>query len=146
GQEAHILLLTMHHIVSDGSSRGLLRRELSTLYNAFAANEPSPLSELPIQYADYATWQRERLEGEELERQIAYWKQQLSGAPALLELPTDRPRPQIQTFQGALKHANIPVPVLEGLKALGQQEEATLFMVLLAAFQALLYRYSGQED
>ena len=101
--EEHILLLTLHHIVSDGWSQGVLCRELSALYNAFSHGKPSRLPELALQYADYAAWQRSWLQGETLERQIGYWKQNLQGAPTLLELPTDRPRPAVQTFQGALK-------------------------------------------
>src|SRR5207244_328852 len=101
--EEHILLLTLHHIVSDGWSMGVLTRELGALYNAFCAGDPSPLEELPIQYADYASWQREWLQGESLEKQIRYWKAHLAGASTLLELPTDRPRPSVQSFRGALK-------------------------------------------
>ena len=97
-QEEHVLLLTMHHIISDGWSMGILFQELSVLYEAFCAGKPSPLPELPIQYADYAEWQREWLQGEVLESQLGYWKQQLEGAPQVLELPTDRPRPAVQTL------------------------------------------------
>ena len=103
GEAEHVLLLTVHHIVSDGWSMGVLQHELETLYNAFRLGQSSPLSELPIQYADFAVWQRDWLQGELLERQIAYWKAHLEGAPALLELPTDRPRPPMQTFRGAIK-------------------------------------------
>ncbi|HLK57997.1 MAG TPA: amino acid adenylation domain-containing protein, partial [Chthonomonadaceae bacterium] len=144
--EDHVLLLTLHHIVSDGWSQGILSRELTTLYNAFRADQPSPLPELPIQYADYAAWQRAWLTGEELARQFAYWKENLAGAPTLLELPTDRPRPPMQTFHGALKRRELSGELTQRLKALSQQEGATLFMTLLAAYQTLLFRYSGQDD
>ena len=146
GDLEHILLLTMHHTVSDGWSQGVLMRELETLYAAFCVGAPSPLADLPIQYADYAVWQREWLQGETLERQLTYWKSHLSGAPALLELPTDRPRPAVQTFQGAVKHWELSEELTRGLNALSRQEDATLFMTLLAVFQVLLARYSGQED
>ena len=144
--DEHILLLTLHHIISDGWSQGVLRRELPALYNAFSQGKPCSLPELPIQYADYAAWQRNWLQGEALERQIDYWKRNLGGAPALLELPTDRPRPPAQTFRGALKRHPLPESLSQSLKQLGQREGATLFMTLLAAFQVLLSRYSGQND
>jgi hypothetical protein len=144
--EEHILLLTMHHIVSDGWSGGVLRRELETLYAAFSAGRPSPLPELPIQYSDFALWQREWLRGETLETQLAYWKRQLGVIPPLLELPTDRPRPALQTYRGSKFQMAISAQLTEGLKTLGQRERATLFMTLLAAFQILLHRYTGQDD
>src|SRR5579871_2685752 len=144
--EEHLFLLTMHHIVSDGWSQGILLRELAILYNAFRAGKSSPLPELPVQYADYALWQRELLQGEVLERQASYWKSQLAGAPTLLELPTDRPRPHLQTSRGAILRRELSPELTQKLKALGQQEEATPFMTLLAAFQALLSRYSGQDQ
>jgi amino acid adenylation domain-containing protein len=142
----HILLLTMHHIISDGWSVGVLVGELNVLYRAFSNGRPSSLPELPIQYADFAEWQRGWLQGEVLEAQISYWKQQLAGATNVLELPTDRPRPALQSSSGASFSLKLPVSLTEELKALGQREGATLFMTLLAAFQTLLYRYSGQED
>jgi len=142
----HVLLLTMHHIVSDGWSVGVLYRELSALYRAFLRGEPSPLPELPIQYADFAAWQREWLSGAELERQLAYWKNQLSGIPALLDLPTDRPRPAVQTFRGRTQSTIFGSELLEALRAFNRREGVTLFMSLLAALQTLLYRYTGQED
>jgi amino acid adenylation domain-containing protein len=145
-EQEHVLLCTMHHIISDGWSMGVLIRELTTLYEAYAQGQPSPLQELPIQYADYAHWQREWLQGEVLEQQLSYWKQQLAGAPAVLELPTDYPRPAVQTFRGAHQSLTLPVELTTGLKALTQREGVTLFMTLLAAFQTLLWRYSGQED
>jgi amino acid adenylation domain-containing protein len=142
----HILLFTMHHIVSDGWSFGVLTRELTALYAAFSADQPSPLPELAIQYADFAVWQREWLNGRILEDQLGYWKQQLTGAPTLLELPTDRPRPPVQTFRGSALHFEIDQDLTERLEALSLQAGASLFMTLYAAFAVLLSRYSGQED
>jgi amino acid adenylation domain-containing protein len=142
----HLLVLTLHHISADGWSTQLLLRELGSLYDAFCAGRPSPLAELPIQYADFAAWQREWLQGEVLETQLGYWKAQLKGAPALLELPTERPRPASQTHRGATETAVFPQSLLTRLKALSHEEGASLFMTLLAAFQTLLGRYSGQED
>ena len=146
GDEEHVGLLTMHHIVSDGWSTGILVRELATLYVAFCAGGSSPLPALPIQYADFAHWQRQWLQGEVLETQIAYWKQQLAGAPALIDLPTDHPRPAVQTFRGAHQSLVLPRHLQEGFKALSRQEGVTQFMTLLAAFKVLLYRYTGQDD
>ncbi len=145
-EEEHVLLLSMHHIVSDSWSLGIFIRELIALYTAYAAGQPSPLPELPIQYADYAHWQREWLQNEVLERLATYWKQRLSAMPSMLELPTDRPRPAIQTFQGARQTFRLSKTLSEGLNALSRQEGATLFMTLLAAFQTLLSRYTGQDD
>jgi amino acid adenylation domain-containing protein len=142
----HILMLTMHHIASDGWSLGVLLRELGILYQAFSADQSSPLPELPVQYADFAVWQRNWLSGEVLEKQLSYWKQQLEGAPARLELPTDRPRPVTPSYRGATEEMVLPQPLLAALKALSRQEGATLFMTLLTAFQILLGRYSGQQD
>ena len=142
----HILLLTMHHIVSDGWSIGVLLRELGTLYAAFATGKPSPLAELPIQYADFAHWQRQWLQGEVLATQLAYWQQQLEGATPSLTLPTDRPRPTQPTFRGARQPLILPQKLANAIAALSEQEGVTLFMTLLAAFQTLLYRYTGQED
>lgn len=146
GEEEHILLLNMHHIVSDGWSNGVLVRELSTLYAAYVANRPSPLPELPIQYADFAFWQRQWLQGKELEKQLAYWRRQLAGIPVILELPTDRQRPAIQTFHGAVQPLAFPQELTKGLKTLSRRTGVTLLMTLLAAFQALLFRYTGKED
>jgi aspartate racemase len=145
-EEVHILLLTMHHIVSDAWSMGIFFRELVALYGAYSAGKPSPLRDLPIQYADFAVWQREWLQGEVLDAHLSYWKEQLAGAPALLELPTDRPRPPEQGFGGAWESAQLPEWLSESLRALSRQEGATLFMTLLAAFQVLLSRYSRQDD
>jgi len=145
-QEDHILLMTFHHIIFDGWSMGVLIQELATLYQAFSTGQSNPLPELPIQYADFAQWQRQRFQGEKLQSQLAYWKQQLGGELPVLELPTDRPRAAIQTFRGAKEVLILPRTLSDALKALSQQEGVTLFMTLLAAFQTLLYRYTGQED
>ena len=142
----HILFLVMHHIVTDAWSTALVIRELVTLYQAYLANEPSPLIKLPIQYADFAVWQREVLSGETLDKQLSYWKQQLAGAPAILELPLDRPRPTVQSFRGAFESFAIDADLNAALKELALQEKATLFMVLLAAFQALLWRHTRQDE
>ena len=142
----HVLLLMMHHIVSDGWSMGLLFREMAALYRAFTNGQPSPLSDLPIQYVDFAQWQRQWLQGEVLEAQLSYWKKQLAGAPDVLELPTDRPRPAIQTFRGAKQYLVIPTPITEALKTLSRREGVSVYMTLLATFQTLLYRYTKQED
>jgi amino acid adenylation domain-containing protein/FkbM family methyltransferase len=145
-EEEHIALLTMHHIVSDGWSVGVLVKEVAALYKAFSAGKASPIADLPIQYADYAAWQREWLTGEVLQGQLNYWKQQLQGAPPVLDLPTDRPRPTAQSHNGAFVSL-APGGQLSGqLNALCQKEGVTLYMLLLAAFQTLLYRYSGQTD
>ena len=146
GEAEHILQFTLHHIVADGWSTAILIREFVTLYEAYRAGRASPLPELTIQYADYAIWQRQWLQGERLERQVNYWKQQLSAAPVVLELPTDRPRPAVQSYRGATLYASVPQPLADQLKQLARQQEATLFMVLLAAFNIVLSRYSGQTD
>jgi amino acid adenylation domain-containing protein len=146
GAEEHVLLISMHHIVSDGWSMGVFLRELSALYEAYREGQESPLPELAVQYADYAVWQREQLAGEVLDRQLAYWKERLAGAPELLELPTDFPRPAVQTYRGAAVPMELSRELLERLQALGRGEGATLYMVLLGAFQLLLGRYSGSED
>jgi amino acid adenylation domain-containing protein len=144
--DEHVLLLTMHHIVSDGWSMGVLIKEVAALYEAFAAGQPSPLPELPVQYADFAVWQREWLQGEVLERQLNYWREQLGGAPAVLELPVDRARPAVQSFRGAVHGFELGEELRQGLERVSRREGATLFMTLLAAFQTLLGRYSGQSD
>ena len=141
----HVLLFTMHHIISDAWSMGVLVEEVSVLYGAFSAGQPSPLPDLPIQYADYSVWQREWLEGGVLEEQLAYWKQQLGGSGMLL-LPTDHPRPTLQSQNGATGEFVIGASLTQRLRKLAEEQGATLFMVLLAAFQTLLYRYSGQDD
>src|SRR5713226_2349554 len=145
GEEDHVLLLNMHSIVSDGWSMGVLYRELSVLYDAFLNAQPSPLSDLPIQYGDFAVWQREWLQGEVLERQLSYWKKQLENL-STLQLPTDRPRLSVQSFRGERQSIELSRELAQGLKALSCKEGATLFMTLLAAFQILLHRYTGQND
>ena len=142
----HVLLLCMHHAVGDAWSLDVLFRELSALYGAYREGGESPLPELPVQYGDFAVWQREQLRGEALERQLAWWRERLAGAPALLELPTDRPRPAVQTYRGATERVDLPAGSLAGLQALARAEGATLFMTLLAAWQALLARYAGTDD
>ncbi|HEV7376650.1 MAG TPA: condensation domain-containing protein, partial [Pyrinomonadaceae bacterium] len=146
GAEESVLLLTMHHITSDGWSLDVLSRELRALYAAFHEGRSSPLTELPIQYADFAVWQREWLQGEALESQLSYWKKQLTGAPSALELPTDRPRPFVPTYRGASQSHGLSEDVAVSLKALSQREGVTLFMTLLAAFNLLLHRYTHQSD
>ncbi|MBB4635035.1 non-ribosomal peptide synthetase [Longimicrobium terrae] len=146
GEQEQVLWMGMHHAVSDGWSLGVLHRELAALYAAYADGRESPLDEPAVQYADYAVWQRQQLAGEYLERSLGWWRGRLSGAPALLELPTDRPRPAVQTFGGATLPVTVPANVLKPLRDLGHAEGATLFMVLLGAFQALLSRYGGGDD
>ncbi len=145
-EQDHVLTMTIHHIVYDGWSRGVLWRDLSAYYQAFTDGVALSLPELEIQYPDYSVWQRDYLSGETLDKQLQYWKQHLSGAPARLELETDHPRPAMQTFNGTEYGLLIPAPVQEGLKELGRREGVTLFMTLVAAFNVLLARYAGQED
>jgi amino acid adenylation domain-containing protein len=145
-EEDHVLLLRMHHIVADGWSIGVLFGEMWTLYWAFREGGESPLRELPVQYGDFAVWQREQLQGEAMERQLAWWRERLAGAPALLELPADRARPAVQTYRGAYERVAFSGELLERLDALGRSEGATLYMVLLGAFQVLLGRYARSED
>jgi len=142
----HLLLVCMHHIVSDGWSMGVFAHELAALYNAYTQSQRTPLEPLPIQYADFAIWQRELLQGDLLQSQLSYWQQQLKEAPALLSLPTDRPRPAVQTFVGAHQQFALSVELTQKLTKLSQEQEVTLFMTLLAAFDTLLYRYTGQSD
>jgi amino acid adenylation domain-containing protein len=146
GAEEHVLLLTMHHVVGDGGSLGVLYRELETLYAAYREGRESPLPDAGMQYADHAVWQREHLRDGALEAKLAYWRERLGDAPALLELPTDHPRPAVQTFRGAHERIELPRELLDGLQALGRSEGATAYMVLLAAFQVLLSKYSGSAD
>lgn len=145
-QEEHILLITMHHIISDAWSAGVFIREVSALYEAFSTGKPSLLPELPIQYADYAVWQQQWLQGERLDTQLTYWKQQLENAKTILELPTDKPRTQLQTSLGKKHSFTLSATLTDKLKSLSQQEGVTLFMTLLAAFNTLLYHYTKQED
>jgi amino acid adenylation domain-containing protein len=143
--DCHVFLLTMHHILCDGWSTTVFFRELGALYAAFSTGKRSPLPELPIQYADFAAWQRAQLSGDTLARQLSYWRDRLADLPTLL-LPTDRPRPATPTFEGAYKPLVIPAAVVEGIEAISRSEGATLFMGLLAAFDVLLHRYTGQDD
>jgi hypothetical protein len=142
----HVVLLTMHHIVSDGWSIGILVRELSILYHEFLNARPSPLPDLDVQYGDYAYWQRRSLTGPMLDSQLRYWRQRLAGAGPLLALPTDRLRPSAQTYRGSNAVTIVPGDVVQRLKALSRREGVTMYMTLLAAFQALLLRYTGQTD
>jgi amino acid adenylation domain-containing protein len=144
--EEYLLLLTMHQIISDGWSLGVLFQELASIYTAFSRGRPSPLPDVPIQYADYALWQQERIQEDVLAYDLAYWKQQLGGAPALLDLPTDRPRPVEPTSRGAVHLITLPPDLTGALKTLSRREGVTLYMTLVAAFQTLLYRYTGQDD
>jgi amino acid adenylation domain-containing protein len=142
----NVLLLKMHHIIYDGWSLNIFFGELSQLYAAFSQGLSSPLAELAIQYADFAVWQRQWLTGEVLEQQLNYWQQQLAGAPLVLELPADKPRPPVQTFQGGVESFILDRDLTQRLQQLSQQSDATLFMTLLAAFLVLISRYSGQSD
>jgi len=141
-----VLLANLHHIICDGWSVGVLFQELSTLYQAYLQGEPSPLPELPIQYADYSQWQRTWLSGEFLETQLGYWQRKLADAPGLLQLPTDRPRPAVQSYRGEHQVFTLPPHLTVPLQQLSQKAGTTLFMTLLAAFSTLLYRYSSQDD
>jgi amino acid adenylation domain-containing protein len=142
----HVLVLAMHHIASDGWSMGILVRELTALYQAFAAGEPSPLSELPIQYADFAEWQREELQGEPLEAHVRWWKEALAGAPQVLDLPTDHPRPAVADAAGARAPLAVSRDTTAALRALAEPGGASLHMALAAALGLLLHRYTGQDD
>ena len=136
----------MHHIISDGWSMSLFIRELINLYNAYSQGETSPLAELPIQYADFAHWQRNYLTEDTLATQLTYWQQQLADIPPLLELPTDYPRPPVQSFKGQTEKFELSRELTQKLKQLSQESGTTLFMTLLSAFSTLLYRLSGQSD
>ncbi len=144
--QEHRLLLTIHHIIADEWSMEIIHQEVNQLFEAFSQNQPSPLSELPIQYADFACWQRNWLQGEVLQRQVSYWKEELAGAPFILELPTDKQRPAVQSFRGSTEIFELSKELLERIKSLGRRENATLFMILEASFMALLHRYTGQGD
>lgn len=145
-EQTHILLLTMHHIISDGWSMGIFIREVATLYEAFSEDAASPLTELSIQYTDFAHWQRNWLQGDVLDQQMKYWREQLSGELPVIELPTDHRRPQHQSFRGERQSFHLNAALTERLKQLSRDEDATLFMTLLAGFQTLLHRYNGQND
>src|ERR1039457_5416944 len=141
----HVLVVVTHHIASDGWSMGIFNKELGELYKSYSEGKESRLGELRVQYADFAGWQRGWLKGEVLGEQVGYWKERLKGIKAL-EMPTDKVRPLRQSYRGSTRGFEIGEEVLRGLKELGKEEGATLYMVLLAAFKVLLYRYSGQED
>lgn len=145
-EDKHVLLVTMHHIISDAWSIGIFVREFAALYNAFSSGRESPLPELAIQYADFAQWQREWLQGEVLREQLDYWKEQLGGKLPVIELPVDRPRPAVPSFKGAHFDLRISSSLPERLKSLSHQHGVTIFMTLVAAFKVLLHRYGGQED
>jgi hypothetical protein len=145
-EEEHVLQMVTHHIASDRWSLGLLTQELSTLYQAFVSAQPNPLQALPIQYADFAAWQREWLTGEVLETQLGYWRQHLAGAPPLLEIPTDYPRPAQTSYRGEWFSFTLPQTLTDELKHLSRQTGTSLFMILFSAFNILLYRYTQQED
>ena len=145
-EDDHVLMYNMHHIISDGWSMGVIVEELATLYPAFVAGGPVQLPPLPIQYADFAIWQREWLRGAVLDAQLSYWKVQLEGLPAFLELPTDRPRPPVQSFWGGYLPVTVPAEIAAELRTLSRKRGVTLFMTLLTAFEVFLYRYSGQSD
>ncbi|AEI67904.1 non-ribosomal peptide synthetase [Corallococcus macrosporus] len=144
GEEDHVLLLVVHHIVSDGWSTGIFVQELTALYAAFSRDKPSPLPELPLQYADFAAWQQQWMQGDVLTAQLDYWRRQLEGSDSALMLPTDRPRPRVRTYAGGKHGFQVDPGVAQHLKALGTQEKASLYMVLLAALQTLLHRYTRE--
>ncbi|HET9916389.1 MAG TPA: condensation domain-containing protein, partial [Candidatus Binatia bacterium] len=144
-KDEHVLHLSMHHIISDGWSMGVLFKELAALYSAHRAGKSSPLPDLPIQYADYAIWQRDWLQGENLDSELSYWRKQLDGL-STLQLPTDHPRPPAQTYRGSSQSMELAAELSQALKGLSQREGVTLYMTLLAAFQTLLCRYCGQQD
>ncbi|MGH9332371.1 MAG: amino acid adenylation domain-containing protein, partial [Vicinamibacteria bacterium] len=146
GEREGVLLLSMHHVVSDGWSKRILMRELSSLYGAFLRGDGSPFPELPIQYADYAVWQREWLSGEVLSRELGYWREKLTGAPPSLALPADRPRPNLQTFRGGQQVHVLPENLTHGIKELSRKSGVTMFMTLLSALKVLLSRYAGETD
>jgi amino acid adenylation domain-containing protein len=146
GREDHLLLFTMHHIVSDGWSRGILVREVASLYDAFSGGTASPLADPAVQYADFAAWQRRYMRDEIYEQHLSYWKKQFDGAPPVLKLPADRPRASMQTSRGESQSLSLSENLAQDLKSLSRREGTTLFMTLLAGFMTLLYRYSGQED
>src|SRR5437016_9576111 len=146
GEDEYVLSLVLHHTIFDGWSKDVLTREVSTLYEAFSTGQSSPLPDLPIQYADFAEWQRQSSERGRLSEALAYWKQELGGSLPELTLPTDRQRPAIQTFRGGAESLTLSQELSGALTALSRREGVTLFMTLLAAFQAVLHRYTGQHD
>jgi len=146
GDEEHLFILTIHHIITDGWSMSVFVRELAVLYESYLEQRPASLPELTVQYADFAVWQRNWLRGEVFHQLLDYWQQQLKGAPARLELPTDRPRPAIQTYRGAKQFASVSPQLAQSLRELSRREGATLYMTLLAAYDILLHYYTGQSD
>ena len=146
GPEDHVFMVNMHHAISDGWSLGVFMNDVTAFYESVRMDIPAPLQPLPLTYGDFAVWQREHLDGGAAERQLAYWKTKLAGAPPSIELPTDRTRPPVQTFHGAKRVILLPPDLLQGLKAVSRAESATLFLTLLTAFNVLLSRYSGQKD
>ncbi len=142
----HVIHLTLHHTITDRWSAAIVEQELGVLYAAFSKGEPSPLADPTLQFADFATWQHQWFEGDALDEQLSYWKKQLAGAPLVLSLPTDHPRPAAQTFRGARERTFLPGQLLSALKTLSRQEGATMFMTLLAAYNLMLYRYAKQRD
>lgn len=146
GDEESVLFFMPHHSVFDGWSVVVFKKELFSLYAAFAAGNSSPLPDLPIQHADFVCWQKQWLKGKEVEPHLAYWRDKLRGELPVLQLSTDFPRPATQPFRGSREMLNLPKPLVDSLTELGCSERATFFMVILAAFNVLLGRYSGQED
>ncbi|WVV46970.1 condensation domain-containing protein [Pseudomonas sp. NA13] len=144
--DEHVLFITLHHIVSDGWSNSVLAREVSVLYNAFTQGQKDPLPPLALQYVDYAAWQRQSLEGPTLQAQIDFWRQHLEGAPVLLNLPLDRPRPAIQRYTGGIIECSFSPALSADLRAFSQAQGTTLFMVLLAGWSVLMSHLSGQRD
>jgi amino acid adenylation domain-containing protein len=145
-EDEHLLLVTMHHIASDGWSIGVFMRELAALYGAYCSGSVSPLEELSVQYADYTSWQREWLQGETLQTQLSYWGRQLEAVPLTAELPADHPRPPVRTYRGESESLPLPTTLVKALRELSRSEGVTLFMTLLAAFKALLHRYTSETD
>ncbi len=145
-EDEHVLLLVMHHIISDGWSMGVLYRDLSALYEAECSGREAVLAPLPLQYTDYTLWQREWLTGDRLERELDYWLDRLAGVAPVLELPTDRPRPKVRSGRGGQVRRRVSPGLLDGLRGLSRSRRCTLFMTLLSVFQVLLYRYTGRED
>jgi amino acid adenylation domain-containing protein len=146
GATDHVFYLNMHHSITDRWSADIIEQDIGALYYSFLQGQPSSLPELPIQFVDYAVWQRERMRGETYQAQLAYWKKQLADAPFVLELPADHPRPSIQTFRGARVYFHLPQSLLDALRELSREEGATMYMTLMAAYKLLLYRYTGQAD
>lgn len=145
-EDDHIFAQVEHHFIHDGWSMAVILNEVKAIYGAFVVGKPSPLPELPVQFADFAYWQRGFMQGKALEAEIAYWQQQLQGAPTTLALPTDHPRPKAQAFNGALNRSELPRDLYDALKVLGRREGMTFYQTLQSAFCAMMYRYSGQDD